>query len=138
MIEEFAFRQPRERRGRIGEHDAAGAIQVPGEDIEEIASPTGERAEFLHAGAEASVACRGRCSGEFTCEAANRRGIDAAIVRDRFWCEPARDVSHRIDAIYEIADGPEADQVLLEQRMNHCEEESRVGGGTNEVMGDRK
>ena len=72
----------RAARGGQREHRAAGTIEVPGHDVDDVDQPRGERAEVLGADADASVHGGGRGAGELTGESADRRRLDTTRVLD--------------------------------------------------------
>ena len=74
-------REVQRRRGSR-EHRAARAVEVAGQDAEQVERPAGERAEALHAGAHAPVGDGAARFGELAREPADRRRRDAAARRD--------------------------------------------------------
>src|SRR5262249_40869384 len=123
-LDAFAARQPRvERRRRRGEHDAAGTIEVAGEDVHQVATPRRQGPEFLYAVPGAAVA-RGRSGPrELAREATDDIGRNAAGFRDAFGGEVPR---HRLDLV-EAADEPrggaQTHQTLGKESVHQSEKE---------------
>jgi len=134
-LDPLALRQPRgDRCGGRAEHHTAGAVEVAGEDVDEVASPTRQRAELLHARAEASVASGRRRGGELARQAADHVGVDSAVRGHHLWRKLARQCLDRAEPADQAGRGAEIDQVLGEQGMDQCEQKRRVGGGSDEMV----
>ena len=123
-----------DRRRRRGEHDAAGAVEIAGEQVDEIAAPTRQRAELLHARAEAAVTRRRRRRGELARDAPDLRGGNAAVIGDRLRRELLSHPAHVVEPADEPLGGSEIDQVFGEQCVHQREQKRRIGGGTDEVV----
>ena len=78
----------RPRHG-VGEQRAAGAVEVAGEDVEDLDQPRGEGAELLRAGADTAVDRGGRRRRELAREATDRRRRNRADLGHRLGREVA-------------------------------------------------
>ena len=122
--------------GGLGEHRAAGAVEVAGERVAHVDEPARERPELLGARADAAVhrgARRGRrarvrCGGSSS----------ASMPHTGATASGAKSPREALDLVDARRRGrqrcPSDDQVLGEQRVHDREEEVRVGAGPDEQV----
>ena len=74
-------------RGGEREHDAAGAVEVAGDRVEDVDEPARERAELLRGGADPRVDCGALGGGQLARHAADLTRLDPACRRGRIRLE---------------------------------------------------
>ena len=118
-------------RDGVAEHQAAGPVEVAGEDVHDVDQPGRERPELLVAGADAAVERRRRRGRVLAGDAPDGVGRDATRRLDALGGEVDRRGPHHVDAVDVGADGTEVDEVLGEEHVHHREEERGVGAGND-------
>ncbi|CAB4346949.1 unannotated protein [freshwater metagenome] len=120
---------------RLGEHHAAGAVEVAGKRVDHVDQPTCDGAEGLRCRADPAVDGCARRGRQFACDPADRLGVKAAACRDGLGRERLRRLLNLFDPVQqpvEVVAG--CDQSFVEERVDDREAEQRVAAGADEVV----
>jgi hypothetical protein len=117
--------------GRLREEGAAGAVEVAGEDVEDVDEPAAERAVRDGAAADAAVDGGGRRGGEFAGESAGHVGVHVTGRGDRLGGEVPYGLAQFVDAFEVPGQLAGVGEALLEQDVRHRREEECVGAGAD-------
>ena len=120
--------------GRLREHRSARPIEVAGQHVEELDQPARERAESLRARADASVDGGARRGRELARQAADRRGGQGGRRRHALGRERPHGKDRVLEASHVLGEATRPDEVLLDQRGRHAEQQEHVGTWPQELV----
>src|SRR5207248_5091778 len=116
------------------EHRAAHAVEVAGDDVEDVDQPARERAELLRARADAAVD-RGALGGsELARHAPDLAGRDSGCLGDALGLEVRDELAHLVEPRNEWVSLQEGDKALGEDHVRKRRQQQRVGARADEVM----
>lgn len=121
--------------GGLGEHGAAGRVQVAGEHVEHIHQPVGQGAELLRAGANAAIHRCARRVGQLSRQGANGLRRDAAAASHGLGRERQHGRLHRVHATDPGGHAAQLHQLFVKQRVHHAQQQKHIGTGSDEVVG---
>ena len=124
--------RPRLLVGGVGEHGPAGAVQVPGEDIEDVDHPGRHRPELGGVGADPAVNGGRVGAGELSCQPPDPIRVDAGRLGDLLRGEGLHGRRQLVDAGDMALQVTRIDQTLLEEDIGQGEEEQGIGAGADE------
>ena len=119
------------------EHRPAGAVEVAGQDVDDVDEPAAQRAEFDCGRTDPAVDGRRGGGGDLACQGADLVGGHAAVGGDVVRREPVGQRTNVVDTADVFGHSPEVDKAFFEEHVHDREQQRGVGArpGSNVPIG---